>query len=424
MSRCRLLVAGAGISGLLAAAAGSAAFDEVVIVDPRPGPERGRRASPQAGQLHNVLTRGQRHLEHLLPGYREAFRQAGGVEGSVAVDTHVHEFGGSGEERPLGLSIWSAPLQVIAEVSRSLLADSVTFRIDAALDGLLIDEDGVTGARLDEDGEVKTIRVNAVIDATGYATSADRLLDPFDGARPTLTEVRLDRWFVSVALRRPRRWWGTTDFWMVFTEPPDRNTALLSPFRDDQWVLSVSSQSDRSPPRDLGETLAFLDTLPGPPLRAVLEGAQLLGDASTFRRPFARWRHYERLNCPLTGFWPIGDAFAAVNPVFGQGVGIAAWQATALEEVLSAQDLTRATRDYLTRAGGIVDWAWQLEDVPVPRLSPRDWKNLARRIAADPELQRQYVGLWHLVEPSSILDTLVANDEPAIAAEGVEGEPR
>ena len=54
--------------------------------------------------------------------------------------------------------------------------------------------------------------------------------------------------------------------------------------------------------------------------------------------------------------------------------------------------------------------------MPVPTLSLAEWITLGRDMTADVELQRRYVGVWHLIEPPSTLRDLVGAAEADIAA--------
>ncbi len=404
----RLGVAGGGLAGLLASAAAASYFDEVIVFDPGHGDDRLATGSPQAGQLHNVLTRGQQHLEELLPGFRDRLLDAGAVEGSVADDTHVFEFGGQAIERPLGMSIWSAPWHVLWAITRSLLPSNVRYVEASSVEGFVIDEDVVRRIVVRSGQDRSLLDVDGVVDASGYSTPASSLLEDARAPVPTITECRLDRWFVTVRLHRPPQWHGATDFWMVFTEPPARDVALLSPFRADEWILSVSSQSGRRPPRDLASVGAFLDDLPGPPLRPLVDAATPISVPTHFRRRTARWRHYEAIVEPLERFVPLGDSYAAINPVYGQGVGVAAWQASLLRDALrDAGPNGSWTRPYLAAAGDVVTQAWALDDVPVPLISVDEWSYLAGALSGNADLHRRYVALWHLVEPASTLPQLV-----------------
>jgi 2-polyprenyl-6-methoxyphenol hydroxylase-like FAD-dependent oxidoreductase len=405
VTRRRLVVAGGGLGGLLAAAAAAPEFEDVLVVEQRLA-AGDSVAAPQAAQLHNVLTRGQRHLDELLPGFRAHLLGAGGQEGSVADDTHVFEFGGAGTERPLGLSIWSAPWALLWSTARTLLPDQVRVTT-GELDAVSVHGGAVQAVTVTTREGRAQLAVDGLVDATGYSSRAVELLAEAGAPAPEATERQLDRWFVTVRLIRPPEWSGARDFWMTFTEPPERDVALLSPAGPDRWILSVSSQAGGPPPRDHSEIGDFLDRLPGPPLRPLLDAAAAASELSYYRRRTARWHRYETLSSPVEGFIPLGDAFASINPVYGQGVGVAAWQASLLGDALRTETPDRSwTRRYLAAAGAAVAQAWSLDDIPVPFLSTPTWIALAARLATDAELQRRYVGLWHLVEPTSTLREL------------------
>lgn len=144
---------------------------------------------------------------------------------------------------------------------------------------------------------------------------------------------------------------GRPDFWMTFADPPHRQVALMSPLGPDHWDLSVESQEpSTAPPKDFEAVLAFLDELPGPRLRPVVEDDPVSGPM-VFRRREALWRHYEEIETPIAGYVPVGDSFVSTNPVHGQGIGITAWQASILGESLSAHvDEHEWTTSYLKAA--------------------------------------------------------------------------
>ncbi len=414
----RVVISGGGIAGLMAAAATAGTYDDVIVVDQD-------RSLGQVGghpprlQLHNILTRGQQHLEELLPGFRDRLLGAGGAEGDVCRDTHVHEFGGDAFERSLGLSIWSAPWQSIWGTARALLPNNVQVRPGTTVAGLEVEDHRVRRVRLTDASRTQVIDVAALVDASGHGSGFERLLNMAGEPVPRVERQRIDRWFITIRLRRPPRMVGRPDFWMTFGDPPHRQVALMSPLGPDQWDLSVESQEPSStPPIDFEGILSFLDGMPGPRLRSVVEDAVPLGVPSVFRRREALWRHYEELDSPVVGFIPLGDSFVSTNPVHGQGIGVAAWQASSLRSSLSAGlDTLGWTKTYLQAAGRAARQAWDLDGVPVPTISTSEWITLGQGMTASADLQRRYVGIWHLTEQASSLRDLVR------AAEG-ESSPK
>jgi len=416
VKRDRIVVAGAGIAGLIAAAAVADLFDDVVVVDPDTLPGQ-VAAHPARAQLHNILTRGQRHLEALLPGFRLRFLETGGAEGDVCRDTHVHEFGGDAYERSLGLAIWSAPWQTIWGTARALLPPNVRLHHGTNVAGLDVDGHRVRRVRLTDERGTRATEVAALVDASGHGSRFGQLLDAAGVPVPRVESQRLGRWFITIRLRRPPCMVGRPDFWMTFADPPHRPVALMSPFGPDEWDLSVESQEPASePPTDFDGILAFLDELPGRRLRPVVEDATPLGAPTVFRRRDARWRHYEEIDAPLAGFVPVGDSFASTNPVHGQGIGVTAWQASILRESMSASvDAPEWTTSYLQAAGRAAGQAWSLDAVPVPTISVAEWRTHGQGMTADIDLQRRYVGIWHLIEPPSSLPQLVRAAEADVA---------
>jgi hypothetical protein len=122
-----------------------------------------------------------------------------------------------------------------------------------------------------------------------------------------------------------------------------------------------------------------------------------------FHKATARRRRYEQLKAPLPGFLPLGDAFASLNPLFGQGISVAAQQATILVDLLEVHDgdVAALTREYLLRAGAAADRAITL-GAAVDAVLP-DPAGFAAKLAGDPALHALYVRVWHLLEPASAL---------------------
>jgi len=402
----RVVVVGAGFAGWLAAIGLTSLYDEVVLLERDAGSRLRvpRRGVPQGGQLHNLLGRAQLHLEELAPGFLVALRDAGCGFGRVSIDTRVFELGVDMPRRPLDIEIYCAARPVIDGVL-SDLAKGVTIREAAAATALMGTSELITGVRYDGPEGPTAIECDLVVDASGPSSLTARWLSELGLDVPTST-AQADQWYVSSIVEL-----GSSDaeeFMMVFPDESSSRGALISPAGDGTYCLSVSGRSSDEVPKTFSDVLSFTSSLGANFVAHRLAGATLLSGPSVFRRLVATWRRFDQIEMP-SGLVAIGDSVAALNPLFGQGMSVAAWQVSALRQC----DRTRIDwqREFASVAAEAVAQAWSLgETVGEAVISVRDNGDpldltaaLAAEIGDDPALHERYVRMWHLLEPASFL---------------------
>ncbi|HET9223874.1 MAG TPA: hypothetical protein VFO07_15285, partial [Roseiflexaceae bacterium] len=98
-----------------------------------------------------------------------------------------------------------------------------------------------------------------------------------------------------------------------------------------------------------------------------IKGAQPLNDIGGFRTTDNRLRRYDRLSRYLEGFLACGDSVSALNPVYGQGMSVAALSALAIGRCLRVQrrtypdgDLCGLARHAQIRIGKVAAGPWQM----------------------------------------------------------------
>jgi 2-polyprenyl-6-methoxyphenol hydroxylase-like FAD-dependent oxidoreductase len=132
-------------------------------------------------------------------------------------------------------------------------------------------------------------------------------------------------------------------------------------------------------------------------------------------------RLYERTKRFLEGYLVTGDALCSFNPIYGQGMSVAATEAEALDECLATGIANLAKRFY-ARARKIVDNPWLIatgEDLRSPQVEgprpPGSWlvnRYLDRVHAAasdDATVCRKFFDVLNLLAPpSSLMSPLLA----------------
>ncbi|MGH9918374.1 MAG: FAD-dependent oxidoreductase, partial [Nitrososphaerales archaeon] len=331
-----VVVVGAGMSGICAAAALRRTGADVTLLerDTLGDCSTTRRGVPHSGQLHNLLEAGQRSLEDLLPGYLAELATAGAVRASVASDTHVFEMGQRMPERDLGMSIVAAPRALIELVARRLLLRDGGIRV--------FDSTSVVGVRIGDSalelvvsngrGGTDEQGADLVVDASGSSSAFPRWLR--EVGYPLRSEVEeVKSWYVTARFRGPIAETTRPKFWMVFPTAPRSRGGLVSPIGARRFNVSLNGVAVDDPPRSLDQFHRYARSLEDPAIAELLEQSEPLSEPTVFRRPVATWNHYEELTGSQLRLIPLGDSFVTLNPLFGQGISVAAGQAAALASV-------------------------------------------------------------------------------------------
>jgi 2-polyprenyl-6-methoxyphenol hydroxylase-like FAD-dependent oxidoreductase len=354
---------------------------------------------------------GQAFMERLLPGFCDELERQGGSAGRVASETMVFELGRRMPMRDLDMRIISAPRPLIDRVALQLLEARNPVRIlrGTRVTGLRLDDGNrLVGLAVTSGGEECFLRSDLVIDCSGAGTAVSEWLAAHGIGPVPVTTSQCRQWYASLVVRRPFSHFGDSCFRMVFAIPPRTRVGMLSPSGREDWHITVTGQDGDPAPTNWAEFLAFSRSLEDQMIADVITGAQPLGPVRMYRKPIALWRRYEQMGYLPPGLLVAGEALANLNPLFGQGISLAAWQAVLLRDLAvehGGRFGAAASRAYFAAASESVQMAWQLGTSVTSDMEMQDlWgdaedEQLANRVCAEPEFHRAYVEGWHLLRP-------------------------
>lgn len=231
----------------------------------------------------------------------------------------------------------------------------------------------VTGVRLrcqDEVAEAtqpkfRELAADLVVDASGRNPSTPKWLVALGYQPPQTTVINSFLGYASRWYQRPEGfqadWQGLT----VMSKPPDNGRGgVLYPVEGNRWVITLAGIDRDYPPNDEAGFLDFARSLRSPIIYEAIKDAQPLSPVYSYRRTENRLCHYKKLSRLPEGLIVVGDAACAFNPVYGQGMTVAALGALTLDKCLQQQfrrakgDLTGLTRRFQKRLAQVNATPW------------------------------------------------------------------
>ena len=398
----KAIVMGASIAGLWTARALVDHFEEVLVLERDHLPEGPdfRSGVPQVRQFHTLLLSGLQQMQAWFPELDEELVSAGAVPYDITGDTLFRIRNRWLPQFACGQILLSCSRSLLESGIRRRLRQNPRVRIVEGIEvmGLHGNEDNrrVVGVRSrpyrggSDHPEADTVHeADLVIDALGRRSQTPEWLAKLGYRAPRESEVDS---FLGYVTRKYKRKPNTPLLLIGANPPHDPYTGVIFPEENNTMVALIAGYNKNYPPTDPAEFEEFAQRL-GPEFQEAIQDAEPISQPHGYRGTSSRWRHYEVLECWPERYVVLGDAFCGFNPIYGQGMSVAAMSALALAKRVkeSGGNLDGVAQSTLREISRITQGVWLLATS-----ADLEWPGTQGGTVGNGPLQR--FGRWYVGE--------------------------
>jgi 2-polyprenyl-6-methoxyphenol hydroxylase-like FAD-dependent oxidoreductase len=269
-------------------------------------------------------------------------------------------------------------------------------------------------------GSAETIEADVVVDASGRGSLTMAYLAAQKFPVPEEVSIGADIAYGSAVFAMPDE--ALSDWNCVLTvatAPETSRGGLILPLEGGQWIVGLGGAHGEAAPGDWEGFLAYAETLRTRTISDAIRQAERLSEVRRFGFPESVWRRFDILEAFPRGLLPLGDAICRFNPIYGQGMSVAAQQAELLDAQLAAlaredDPLGKLAAAFFAAVPGIIEapWSTAILDFVYPATRgqrPSDFESrlafveALRKLAAENlDVHRLMTEVQHLLKPPSV----------------------
>ena len=379
-TRTHAVVLGGSIAGLLAARVLAGHYKRVTIVEKdhlanKPVPRTG---IPQGAHVHGMLARGLGIVETMFPGLTAELQRGGaGLVGPHDVRIFILGWRKTHDSRLKILST-TRPFLEWSIANRVRALANITINDDTEAVALKGSKEQITGVVVRNGETIRDLQADFIVDARGRASNLADWMKALGLPPPPHETSPLSSVYCSYLLEplpgRPRP--GLHQV----ANFEEKMGVLIFPVEGGRLLLSLGANAKHPMPKTHEEMLDCLKALPVPDAYLAIKDLRQVTPLTYSRFTASVRRNFDALSELPRGIVAIGDAVASFNPIFGQGMTVAALEAQCLDNCLRESDPSTDgfAKAYYAAIKPTVDLAWAPPDLEAKRNNPAAQSRVTR----------------------------------------------